>query len=302
MAVAAPLDRENRLRNVIGIAAIAAGFLLAVSGAMQLVGPQSKVNETTLGLITTNKRLGLDIGASVVALFGWACVAAALAFMADAFRARSSDGRGGFVKWLAIAGPLIAGVIGLGTAIVVGTKAHDFVTQGVQSYQQANQLLSGTFVLVLQLLTNVGGLLVAIAFVLISLNAMRVGLLTRFMGYLGIFAGVLVIFFPIPIPVIQAYWLIALGYLISGRWPTGVPPAWRTGKAEPWPSNAEIREQRQKAMAERRGGGGGGGGGGAPRRGLFAPRPAPPEPVTPAPQASRGTRATTPKRKRKRRK
>jgi hypothetical protein len=117
------------------------------------------------------------------------------------------------------------------------------------------------------------------------------------MGYLGIFAGVLVVFFPIPIPVIQAYWLIAIGYLISGRWPSGVPPAWSTGKAEPWPSNAAIREQRQKAMADRRGGGGG-----APRRGLFAPRPAPPEPVAPEPQASRGTRATTPKRKRKRRK
>jgi hypothetical protein len=297
MAVAAPLDREKRLSNVVGIAAIVAGFLLAASGALQLVGPQAKVNETTLGLITTNKRIGLDIGGAVVALVGWACVAAALAFLSDASRARSADGRGGFVKVLGIIGPVLAGVIGVFTAVVVGAKAHDFVTQGVQSYQQANQLLSGTFVLVLQLLTNVGGLLVAVSFVLVSLNAMRVGLLTRFMGYLGIFAGILVVFFPIPIPVIQAYWLIAIGYLISGRWPTGVPPAWRTGKAEPWPSNAAIREQRQKAMAERRGGGNGV----APRRGLFA-RPAPPAPVAPEPQASRGTRATTPKRKRKRRK
>jgi hypothetical protein len=297
MAIAAPLEREKRLSNVIGVAAIVAGFLLAVSGAMQLVGPQSKVNETTLGLITTNKRFGLDIAAAVVALIGWVCVAAALGFLSDASRARSTDGRGGFVKVLGIIGPVLAGVIGVGTAIVVGAKAHDFVTQGVQSYQQANQLLSGALVLVLQLLTNLGGLLVAVAFVLVSLNAMRVGLLTRFMGYLGIFAGVLVVFFPIPIPVIQAYWLIAIGYLISGRWPSGVPAAWRTGKAEPWPTNAEIREQRQKAMAERRGGGVT-----APRRGLFAPRPAPPEPVAPEPQAARGSRATTPKRKRKRRK
>jgi hypothetical protein len=298
MAIAAPLEREKRLSNPVGIAAIAAGFLLAVSGAMQLVGPQSKVNETTLGLITTNKRFGLDIGASVAAMLGWACVAVALVFLADAARARTVDGRGGFVRVIGIVGPALAGVIGLFTAIVVGAKAHDFVTHGVQSYQQANQLLSGTFVLVLQLLTNVGGLLVAISFVLVSLNAMRVGLLTRFMGYLGIFAGVLVVFFPIPIPVIQAYWLIAIGYLISGRWPSGVPPAWRTGKAEPWPTNAEVREQRQKAMAERRGGRPAP----APRRGLFAPRPAPPEPVAPEPQAARGTRATTPKRKRKRRK
>ncbi len=297
MAIAAPLERERRLSNVVGLAAIAAGFLLAVSGAMSLVGPQSKVNETTLGLITTNKRLGLDVAGAGVALLGWIGVAAALVFLSDAARARTPDGRGGFVRVLGIIGPVVAGVIGVFTAIVVGAKAHDFVTQGVQSYQQANTLLSGTFVLVLQLLTNVGGLLVAVAFVLVSLSAMRVGLLTRFMGYLGIFAGVLVVFFPIPIPVIQAYWLIAVGYLISGRWPSGVPPAWRTGRPEPWPTSAEVREQRQKAMADRRGGGGSP----APRRGLFAPRPAP-EPVAQEPKPARPSRATTPKRKRKRRK
>jgi hypothetical protein len=294
MAVAAPFDREKQLRNVFGIAAIAAGFLLAIAGVLQLVGPQAKVNETTLGLITTNKRVGLDIGSAVIALVGWACVAAALAFLSNAARARSPEIRP-FVRLIGIVGPLVAGVIGLATAVVVGLKAHDFVTHGVQSYQQANSLLSGTFVLVLQLLTNVGGLLVAVGFVLVSLNAMRVGLLTRFMGYLGILAGALVVFFPIPIPVIQAYWLIAIGYLISGRWPTGVPPAWTSGTAVPWPSSAAMREQRAKTMADRRGGGG------APRRGLFAPRPAP-EPVAPEPPVSRGTRATTPKRKRKRRK
>jgi len=59
---------------------------------------------------------------------------------------------------------------------------------------------------------------------------MRVGLLTRFMGYLGIFTGVLVLF-PIgsPVPVVQGFWLLALAYLFSGRWPNGVPPAWRSG-------------------------------------------------------------------------
>lgn len=295
MAVAAPLEREKQVRNMYGIAAIAAGFLLAIAGVLQLVGPQAKVNETTLGLITTNKRVGLDIGSAVVAMVGWACVAAALAFLSNAARTRAPEVRP-FVKVLGIVGPLVAGVIGLATAVVVGVKAHDFVTQGVQSYQQANSLLSGTFVLVLQLLTNVGGLLVAVAFVLVSLNAMRVGLLTRFMGYLGILAGALVVFFPIPIPVIQAYWLIAIGYLISGRWPTGVPPAWHTGKAEPWPSSVAMREQRAKAMADRRAGAGA-----APRRGLFSPRPAP-EPVVQEPQPARPTRSTTPKRKRKRRK
>ena len=55
------------------------------------------------------------------------------------------------------------------------------------------------------------------------------------MGYLGMFAGVLVLFQITQVPVVQGYWLLAVAYLISGRWPTGVPPAWRTGRAEPWP-------------------------------------------------------------------
>jgi hypothetical protein len=123
---------------------------------------------------------------------------------------------------------------------------------------------------------------------------MRVGLLTRFMGYLGIFAGILVLFVITPIPIVQAYWLIAIGYLISGRWPSGLPPAWQSGRAEPWPSTQQVREQRQKAMQDRRARGKPVG-----KPGKAAPAPAPEPAVAPA---GRGTRATTSKRKRKRRK
>ena len=42
----------------------------------------------------------------------------------------------------------------------------------------------------------------------------------------------------VPIPIVEAYWLLALAYLFSGRWPSGVPPAWASGRAEPWPSAA----------------------------------------------------------------
>jgi hypothetical protein len=84
--------------------------------------------------------------------------------------------------------------------------------------------------------------------VLISINAMRVGLLTRFMGILGVIVGVL---FVIPIgsqlPIVQCFWLISVGLLFLARWPGGVPPAWDTGRAEPWPSQQELREARQGA-------------------------------------------------------
>jgi hypothetical protein len=108
-------------------------------------------------------------------------------------------------------------------------------------------------------------LLTAVSFVLVSLNAMRVGLLTRFMGYLGIFAGVLTIAAITPVPVVAGYWLVALAVLFLGRWPTGTPPSWRSGKAEPWPSTQQLREQaaaQREAGRSGRGGGGRAGGGG----------------------------------------
>ena len=304
MSISAPLDRENRVRNRFAAAAIAAGFLLAGAAVFQLVGTHTTVDELTLDLIAAHKRFPLDLIGAIVEAIAWLGVAGALGFLADSARARNPQMQA-FIKWIAVAGPILAAVSGVVYAILIAGKANDFVHTATQTYQQANQLTTSSVLLVVQLLGQVAALIVAVGFVLVSLNSMRVGLLTRFMGYLGIFAGILVLFVITPIPVVQAYWLIAIGYLISGRWPTGMPPAWRTGKAEPWPSNAEMREQRAKSMADRRGGGrggGGGGGGGAPRRGLFAPRPAP-EPVAPEPPAARsGTRATTPKRKRKRRK
>jgi len=184
-------------------------------------------------------------------------------------------------------GGVLAALSGVVYAIVIASKANDFVSHGTQTYQQAHQLTQATIVLVMPFIGQAAALLLAIGFVLTSLNALRVGLLTRFMGYLGIFAGVLVIF-PIgsPVPVVQGFWLLTLAYLLYGRWPTGVPPAWTTGRAQPWPSSAEMREQRSKA----------------------APAGAKTKPArTPAPQAvgapaARGPRAATPKRKRKRRK
>jgi hypothetical protein len=49
------------------------------------------------------------------------------------------------------------------------------------------------------------------------------------------------------LPIIQSFWLAAIAVLIAGRWPNGVPPSWRSGKAEPWPSQQELREQREQA-------------------------------------------------------
>jgi len=169
--------------------------------------------------------------------------------------------------------------------VVLAIKAHQFVTRDAQTYSQANHLVGGFALPALQTLNYAAAFALAIGLVLISLNAMRVGLLTRFMGYFGILVAVASIFLigSPPAVLLQVLWLLALAYLFAGRWPGGDPPAWRTGRAEPWPSAAQMREQREQA-------------GGAARRGKPEPEPEPDGAST-----TTRSRSTTPKRKRKRR-
>jgi hypothetical protein len=53
---------------------------------------------------------------------------------------------------------------------------------------------------------------------------------------LGIILGALFVLPLIASPIIQLFWLIALGALYLNLWPGGRGPAWESGEAEPWPS------------------------------------------------------------------
>jgi len=92
-----------------------------------------------------------------------------------------------------------------------------------------------------------------VAFLLVSLHAMRVGLLTRFVGVLGIVVGLA---FALTVgqinPLPQSLWLALLAGLMLGRSPGGMPPAWVTGEAQPWPTQQELREARERQAEEAR--------------------------------------------------
>jgi hypothetical protein len=270
------------------IAGVAAAALIGAS-VTQLVGPHSKVNELTIGLITEHKRMALDLIGAGVQGIGSLALAWTLVFLFTATKARNPK-LPGFLKILAIVGGVTAAIAGLVSAVLISIKSGQFVKHGDQTYEQAHHLTSSAAFVVPQILVQAAALLVAIAFVMICLQAMRVGLLTRFLGYLGIFAGVMVIIPVVQLPVVQAYWLAALAYLLTGRWPSGVPKAWSTGRAEPWPSAAEMREQRAEGIRRQS----------RPKPGR-KPAPAPEPESEPEPVAARTTRSNTPKRKRKRR-
>src|SRR5205085_10372940 len=49
----------------------------------------------------------------------------------------------------------------------------------------------------------------------------------------------------VTLEIVPAFWMVMLGILYGGRWHNGDPPAWPSGEARPWPSQAEMREARQ---------------------------------------------------------
>jgi hypothetical protein len=264
--------------------AVAAGVLLIASAAVQLAGPHTNVAEVTLGLILEHKRLALDVIGAVIQAFGWLAVAWTLWFLFRATKARDAAVPA-YIPYIALVGAPLTAIGIIGYIAGYGVQANHFISHGAQTYPEANHLMSAPLLAAFQVMDYAGQLLLAVAFVLVSMQAMRAGLLTRFMGYLGIIAGILVLFVITPVPIVQVYWLVALAVLFAGRWPTGTPPAWRTGRAERWPSSQELREQR---MRERAGG--------------DRTKPAPAGEAMAAPAVPKATRATTPKRKRKRRK
>ena len=75
-----------------------------------------------------------------------------------------------------------------------------------------------------------GALGLALSVVLISLNAMRIGLLTRFLGVLGMIVGALLVPSAARADVVLAFWLSCSPCSSSASWPTASRRAWTSGK------------------------------------------------------------------------
>jgi hypothetical protein len=247
------VSEELRLRPRVAVIAGLGGLLLFASMILQTAGPQAKVSELTVQLLVTNRRAGLEIVSAVSDGLGLLGLAATLAFLYSAVKARKPE-ISSITRVTLMVGAVLAAVGGIAYGIVITSKAHQFATQGLQTYPEADNLLRTGPVAVLQYGGLIGSLLLAVSFVLIALNAMRVGLLTKFSGYIGMAAAAasLLLVGSAPALLIEVFWLLSTAVLLAGRWPSGDPPAWKTGQAVPWPSSAELREQRLAARGQGR--------------------------------------------------
>lgn len=188
---------------------------------------------------------------------------------------------------LAFVGPLLLAVAGVLLALDQIDNAREFVAAGERSEERATDLLRQQAGLTLGLGAG-GALALALSLVFICVSAMRAGILSRFMGVLGIVVGSLYVLgslLPIGGPgFIQLFWLVALGALFVDRWPGGRGAAWETGEAIPWPTAAERRLEATSAAGPEGG-----------------PEPGAPDSPTPVPGEISGQDPVSKKRKRKRR-
>lgn len=267
------LDWEARHRVGAAIAAAVAAVLSIVGGIYSqqayrdfpYVGPlqalnpalhgqvDAKVNPGTAGIEFLDSHAASLIASRVISALGLLLTGYVAWFLFRAAKARRPE-MPEVARWLTVAGAIGMAVILIALQVGACLNAHDFVAGADRSRDAVKAVQGGGVMMVLTIVGVVAQFAFAFGVVLVSLNAMRTGLLTRFMGVLGIIVGVLVAI-PIgaPLPVVQFFWLMALAVLFLHRWPGGMPPAWITGRAESWPSQAEMAQRRQ----EQRGGGAG---------------------------------------------
>jgi uncharacterized membrane protein YgcG len=314
--------REAARKPKVGLAALAAAILAVVAGILpqaiysdfprvylieslrdaagQPIGREGL--RTAQILFIDDHALSLLLVAVCQGLSG-ALIGVLLVFLFDASVARGAS-TPKIARLLALLGAAATALSAIVLQVAVMISASDFASSSDHSTAAAHDALRGGVVVAASGIGFFGSLALAAAFVLIAIGAMRVGLLTRFLGVLGAIVGALILLGPLsgsPTFVVQAFWLAMAGALLLGRWPNGVPPAWESGEARPWPSQQEIREAKEQARGARGGTRGGGGLFGGGRNGATTT----PEPATPpaprGPTAEAPSPATSARKKRKRR-
>jgi hypothetical protein len=298
------LQWEARFGRPAAVAAFVAGVLVLAGTFVSFSGYKDRpgIARVPDSLLSVNDHPGTWIAASVLQALSALCLIAVFYYLFRATAHRLPQ----FPRWfvyIVLIGPVLYAVSQVAGSIDRADVAQTFANgtshvgdfcpaiRGKAGDECANDLLKDELSPVLIGLSLAGLVGTAFLFVMLPLRARRAGLMSQFMGVLGVIAGALMVLQLAPLlpQIIQAFWLGALGAMFLGNWPGGRGPAWETGQADPWPSAAERRGLVPAAGPN---GGGAGDNGAASGNGAAAVAPEP-EPVPQRPSSR--------KRRRKRR-
>jgi hypothetical protein len=166
------------------------------------------------------------------------------------------------LRTLSIAAPLALGAIAIAFTVQQINSVEAVTAQLPLAPPDASDLLREeqrkSSAALIAILGTLAALSLAAVMILLSQGARRAGVLSNFIGIIGIIVGGAFVIGPLigsflgPVPVVLWFFTGAIAALAVGRWPGGRPPAWETGEEEPWPSPQELRAQRDAEAMERR--------------------------------------------------
>ena len=279
---------ESRLGKPVGIAALAAAAFVVASFAVQLPLLRDKTKNEAETLHSVHKHASGYVAGGLLQLVALMCVVAVLWYLYRATKYRREQ-TPVITLVLGIVGPVLFALAGAIGPFVIRHYAAEFVAGANQSNQHAKDLVNGGSAATFSILTPIAGLSFAFSMIMTNVNAIRAGLLSTFVGIIGVIGGILFVLPLGPPQLLLFFWLASVGIVLLDRWPGGRGPAWKTGEAVKWPT---AMERRGMAPGASRSG----------RRGRPAPSPdGEPEDtrlVEPADQPNNQTR-TSRKRKRK---
>ena len=245
------LDREQRLAPYAATCALLVPLLFLVSTILrgQIAFPDGLPTDQLPAFDANTSEL---LGVSILRAISFALMAVPLFYLFKAAQARSERVLPAMVGF-AVIGPAAFAVQVILSYAGNSQLATDFIAQASASgdiYTVFEDLADDNSMLVAsQVAAQLAFLALIVALVYIPLQAMRVGLLTRFFATLGMALGVISIIIPLVMPALPL-WFGWLGLMILGRTPGGRPPAWETGEAIPWPRPGEQPEQAAARPAE----------------------------------------------------
>jgi hypothetical protein len=197
----------------------------------------------------TGRHATLLIVATILVGLGTLATFPPLAYLYRATRARVPVPRLALIA--AAVGAAGSGIGLTVSGVVLYAKAHEFANAahqtnaGVLDAQSDPLFLAGAFI------GDILGIGLAVAIILIALNARRAGLLRQFMGIVGMFVGATIVLRQLdPFGAVEAFWFGALAMLFMNRMPTPRPQAWSVPEAVPWPTPQQQREAARRARGE----------------------------------------------------
>jgi hypothetical protein len=234
------IERERRWARPAAIAAMAVIVLfiagVAVAAGVEAGDPDSEADQ----LLAFDEGYGTLLFSAALSALSLALMAPVLIYLFKAAEARSERVRSALLG-LVVAGPIFFAVSVILQIVAVGTVADDFVAGNSDCAPDDDECIDD-LVTGESLYSVAGGLVLAgrlglgIGLIYTCLWAMRTGLLTRFMGTLGMAVGAATVIFG---PAFATIYLLGLGFVILGWVPGGRPEAWDRGEAVPWPKPGE---------------------------------------------------------------